>query len=286
VTAPQFGTPVEPAPEPRRDRWGRPLVVPPDGGKEVAYTRCTTYVKALDDLNNLMDWKARMTLIGAAKSESIIKAAKVLDPSDKRGAKDLVEKALTLAGAGDKATDGTTLHRLTELMDTGRPLPDGLDDQTLADLAAYRRATAGLQVRSAEQFVVNHALKVAGTFDRELGMPTDRVPAWLAGKVVIGDLKTGSLEWAIGAICMQLAVYANSDRYDVEAGTTAPLEVDRSVGVVIHLPAGSGECALYAVNLAAGWEAVQLAGKVREWRAGAKLNKLAAAFEVTEVQAA
>ena len=31
-----------------RDKWDRPLITPPDGGKPVGYTRASTLAKALD----------------------------------------------------------------------------------------------------------------------------------------------------------------------------------------------------------------------------------------------
>ena len=42
--------------------------------------------------------------------------------------------------------------------------------------------------------------------------------------------------------------------------------VDQQHGIVMHLPVGKGECTLYEVDIAAGWEAVQLAVDVRAWR--------------------
>jgi len=47
-----------------RDRYGRPLVVPPNGGKPVAYTRATTIANSLDDASALTAWKMRMAAIG------------------------------------------------------------------------------------------------------------------------------------------------------------------------------------------------------------------------------
>ena len=39
-----------------RDRWDRPLIIPPNGEQPVAYTRVSTLAKALDDLSQLMAW--------------------------------------------------------------------------------------------------------------------------------------------------------------------------------------------------------------------------------------
>lgn len=38
-----------------RDRFGRPMVMPPSGkGKRIPYRRCTTFVGCLDDMNGLL----------------------------------------------------------------------------------------------------------------------------------------------------------------------------------------------------------------------------------------
>lgn len=46
---------LDPTDAVRRDRWGRYLVVPPDGGKPVGYTRATTVAKALDEAMREVD---------------------------------------------------------------------------------------------------------------------------------------------------------------------------------------------------------------------------------------
>ena len=53
---------VGPGKHVQRDRWGRPLITPPRGGKPVPYTRCTTYVDVLESTWNLMAWKQRCLL--------------------------------------------------------------------------------------------------------------------------------------------------------------------------------------------------------------------------------
>src|SRR5690606_27108267 len=74
------------------------------------------------------------------------------------------------------------------------------------------------------------------------------------------------IKWGIGKIAMQLAMYANSLLYDIGTGQRERHNADKAEGIIIHLPAGAGECTLHRVDLTAGWEAVQLATQVREWR--------------------
>jgi hypothetical protein len=106
--------------------------------------------------------------------------------------------------------------------------------------------------------VVNDALQVAGTFDRVVAVGDLRF---------IADLKTGGIDYAAAKIAMQLAVYANSERYDPETGARSPLAVNQERGLVIHLPAGEGQCSFHWADLKAGWEGVQLAAQVWAWRA-------------------
>ena len=50
-----------------RDRWGRPLITPPDGTTPVPYTRVTTFAKAVEDTYHLGRWAERMVALGMAK---------------------------------------------------------------------------------------------------------------------------------------------------------------------------------------------------------------------------
>lgn len=245
-----------------RDRWGRPLVVPPGGGKPVPYTRCTTYVDALDSKEGLMRWRSRMTALGLAARPDLALAVQSTDPDDKTALDSVVEQALDAAKASAAATTGTALHQLTERVDEGGTL-DGLalPDEHRASMDAYRRATGHLEWSAVEQFRVHDELRIGGTADRV---------AVVDGASVICDIKTGSIDYP-GKFAMQLAVYAHSTIYDPATAQrhsdAPPMDVER--GLIIHLPAGEGECTLHWIDLQAGWSAVELAGRVREWRSKA-----------------
>src|SRR5690606_3682330 len=62
------------------------------------------------------------------------------------------------------------------------------------------------------------------------------------------------------------SVYSRSVLYDPATRERTPLEVDQDRAIVSHLPAGQGRCELHWVDIAAGWEAVQVATQVRQWR--------------------
>lgn len=82
------------------------------------------------------------------------------------------------------------------------------------------------------------------------------------------DLKTGNIEYAINAISVQMAMYANAEYiYDWQTKERTPMpDIDKTRGVILHLPAGQGRLDLYELDLVAGWEAAQMAMDVRAWR--------------------
>lgn len=240
-----------------RDRYGRPLVIPPDGGKPVPYTRATTLAGTLDDLYGLMGWKQRQTALGLADRPDL-QLAVTAHRNDKRELNRICEQALEAAASSASATTGTALHSLTELVDAGQDLPT-LPADAAADLEAYRQAMRPFEVVAMETFTVLDDLQVGGT--------PDRIVRW-KGQHFIADLKTGkTLKFSLGKIAMQLALYSRAVAYDVATGTRTPLpDVHQSAGIVIHVPAGTGTAQVQWVNLAKGWEAVQLALQVRAWR--------------------
>lgn len=240
-----------------RDGFGRPKVIPPKGGKPVAYTRCTTYVSCLEDTYNLGRWMQRMVAKGLSTRPDLLLAVSATDVADKGKLDKIVDDAREAAAANAAATIGTAVHALTERMDRGEDV-GVVPDAYRPDLDAYAAATKPLKALMIEQFCVLDELKVGGTPDRVVE---------LDGRNYIADVKTGSIEYGLGKISMQLAVYARSAAYDHTTGKRTPLpNVDRDRAIVIHLPAGKGQCELVWVDIAAGWEAVQLCGKVRAWR--------------------
>lgn len=264
-----------PATELPRDRWGRPMVTPPSGGKPVAYTRCTTYVGCLEDMYNLGKWQQRMVATGLSLRPDLLLKVSSLgrQPEDegevkrwKKQMDDTCEAATEAAQASASATIGTALHALTERLDRGLDV-GVIPDSYKPHLAAYEQATSAFTAVHIERFTVHDQLQIGGTPDRVLAIDGH-------DKLVIGDIKTGSVEFGVGKMCMQLAVYAHSDLYNHETGARAPLgNIDLDRGLIIALNAKTGECRLIWVDIAAGWEAVRLARDVRAWRARKNLTK-------------
>lgn len=242
----------------QRDRFGRPLILPPGGPKPVPYTRCTTFVDVLDDKYNLQQWERRMVALGLADRPDLLLAV-AAHREDKRQLNQICDQAKEAAAAGAAATTGTAEHALTERIDRGQPL-GVIPAAYQADLEAYREATKPLRMLAIEQFLVYDPLKIAGTCDRVVDYD-----GWCG----IADIKTGTIDYGALKIAMQEAVYANSMPYNpaTHQREPRPYPIDTEWALVIHLPAGQGRCELQWINIADGWLAVQIAAEVRRWRA-------------------
>jgi len=252
-----------PAPTIERDRWGRPMIAPPQplGAKPVGYTRATTVAKALDNTAGLMLWKQRMTLLGLVARPDLRIAAAATDASDSKALNRLAEEAADAGGASAAATTGTALHAFTERLDRGLDVGHVPAEHT-GDLDAYQRLTTdiGWTVRHVEQFTVLDAYRVAGTADRIVEID---------GRWYVADLKTGASVGFHHSWAVQFAIYAHGMPYDIEARRRMPWDVvpDIDRAIVIHLPAGKGTAAAYWIDIAAGWEAFRLATQARKWLA-------------------
>jgi hypothetical protein len=262
-----------------RDRWGRPLVIPPGGGNAIAYTRVTTFIDVLDDPFNLTQWKRRMVALGLAQRPDLLLRVTSLGPEPaketeggaayKRWKKQMDETcdaAVEAAKASASATIGTALHALTERMDRGQDV-GVVPDSYKPHLKAYEDATKNMTAVHIERFTVNDELRVGGTPDRVLRI--DGHP-----KLVIGDLKSGDVVYGILKIAQQLAIYAHAQLYNPADGTRTSLgDVDLERGLIIALNARSGKCELLWVDLTRGWAAVQISKTVRDARNWKDLSK-------------
>jgi len=245
------------APPIPRDRWGRPLIIPSGGGAAIAYTRCTTLASTLDDRYQLEKWQQRMVAIGLAEREDLLLAV-VAHKENKEKLNGIVSDALEAAKSHAAATKGTAIHALVDQHDRGELDISRVPAAYRGDIEAYAAATAALEVVAIEQFGVHDEYKLAGTCDRIYRHH---------GQQYIGDTKTGNIDYSLGTIAMQLAVYAHSEHYNLQTYQRTPRNVDLESALVVHLPVGEGTCRILWVDIAKGWEAVQLALHVRKWRA-------------------
>lgn len=241
-----------------RDRFNRPMVIPQDGGKAQAYTRCTTFVDVLEDKYNLQRWQLRQAMLGLSQRPDLLLSVSA-HYDDKRALDRIVDQACEAAKSSAPATTGTAVHALCERVDRGEAL-GVVPRDALIDVDAYRRATTEFSHHCIEQFTVQDDRKVGGT--------PDRVSAFRGGHYIV-DIKTGSsIEWGALKIAMQLAMYSRSVPYDPATGQRIPypLPVDQDWGIVIHLPAGQANATLHWIDIRRGWQAIDTAADVRTWR--------------------
>lgn len=260
------------APEPKRrdfDRWGRYLLPHPQTGKVQAWTRATTFAKALSDEFALSQWSQRMVVKGLTLRPDLVSLASTLDvKADRDQMNKLVEQAKDAAGQKTKANEGTARHSFTEIVDRGGSIED-VHPSGRADVAAYVDALAQWELipipHLIERKTAVQDLGVAGTLDR-IYRDAD-------GEYVIGDLKTGNIEYEAFKIQIQLALYTHGvnqsgvwdpDRERWDTRGIPPVRTD--YGIVMHLPVGSAQCTVYKVNLTEGWEDAHLCAKVRARR--------------------
>lgn len=256
--------PLAKAPEPDRDRWGRPLVAHPQTGKRVPYMRVTTLAGTLEDTYNLSRWQQRMVAEGLSLREDLLLAA-AAHRGDRERINAVCEQAIEAAKGTAAATTGTALHALTDSYDRGELDLATIPGTHRADVEAFAHATRELGVAGIEVFGVLDEYELAGTCDRIYEYPKG------SGRYFIGDTKTGSVDWGAGKIAMQLAIYSRMTGYDLATHTRAAarrpnLGISQDLGIVVHLPAGSGTAELLWVDLNRGWHSVKLAREVRAWR--------------------
>lgn len=239
---------------------GQYSIIPDGEKKAVLHQRVSNFKRPMADTFNLDRWDRRCIAQGLMQSPGLRTLAVSTPLDDKDAWNDICDKAKQAVKADDKASGGTGWHTLTERIDRGESIDDFPEDFRPA-LHAYRDMldAAGIEILEIEKYVVLPEWKVAGRFDRLVSF---------GSKPMIADLKTGSIDFGMGEIAVQLACYANAATiYDPKTCTHTPMpDVDKDTGLVIHLPAGQSECTLWFVDIAAGWEAAQHAAWVRQWR--------------------
>lgn len=241
----------------QRDRWGRPLITPPNGGAPQPYVRVSTLAKVLDDKTALTRWKQRMVATGIGMRPDLAHLASTAR-GDNKQLDQVINEAMAAAQTTRAANIGTTLHRLTENIDSG-VMTEHIPGELIDDLYAYELAMRDIKVLAIEKFVVIDELQAAGTFDRLIQLPD--------GRVMVADIKTGQHEPNYPhSATTQIAIYSRGHLYDPEHGRMGDLPnlgVDQNHGMLIHLPAGTGTCDLYLLDLAIGWQLAQTATAVK-----------------------
>lgn len=261
---------------PRRDRWGRYLIVPPDGGRPVALTRATTISGLLDSRHAIEKWQQRHVAVGLASRPDLLAQVQSTTIDDKDTLNSVCQKALDASGSDAAASMGTALHRVVEKvnLDPAAEVPEAFAER----IAEYRRVMDAHGVTvctdAVEQIHVLAGLGIAGMADCHV---------MVGGRRYIFDLKTGSsVDYGAGGYSVQLAIYANATSiYDPHAEAHLPMpEVDQERAIICHLPAKGGPATLKWLDIAAGREALEHAAFAHRWRSR---KNLLTAFVVPEV---
>lgn len=272
------------------------------------YRRTTTFIDVLQDEFLLKMWGNRNVAYGMSQRPDLVLQASSCGPDkfgnysedSKRELNIVAAEAQREAGDKVKATIGTSLHRLTHKMDRGDTL-GRIPDRWQDDLRAYdqKMSSIGVEWVSIEAFRVldewvthirdcDHRARryggkcdcfgVAGTVDR-IG--------WYKGRLRVFDVKTGS-DFNKTGHAMQLAAYAHMVPYQFpgDKRTRDIDEVDTSVGYIIYLPEGKGECRIEAMDLEMGWRHCQLAKLIWEARETNPVVDADAELGVVEMAAA
>lgn len=251
---------------PKRDRWGRPMLVPrqnhliAEAGADgkTWYSRASSLADYASGVKTgLETWKRRLAVVGVARNEHVaamIAGLPDMDTGDKKGdavtkaqVDEHIETALSLAGASADADWGTAVHSFTAEGNV-----EHAPERMKADIAAYHAELERLGITPLmdEVFVANDALRAAGTFDHLYRLPD--------GRVVVGDKKTGVEHMLDTAI--QMGAYSYSDVYDWETDERTPLadvagsfgDFDPSVGLYVHIPRGEARCEMKLLDTARG----------------------------------
>jgi hypothetical protein len=262
-----------------RDQWGRPIIFRPDlpdgPCPEVRYCKITTshghYARMstfdgwLDDGMGLSNWKVRHVTLATARASASTRAllSSCWYPTKDNPCPELdeyIDIALTEAKRDGEeslhsADWGTAVHRFT-VPDSPPHAPERL----LNDLDAYDHEIAqrGWGIVGTELFVVNDALRIAGTLDHLYRLPS--------GAVIVGDKKTGQLRPL--SFSIQVAGYAYGERYDPITYQRSPIHPDLrlDVGVIAHIPLGQGRCDMIPIDLVLGHRRGQQARDAYEAR--------------------
>jgi hypothetical protein len=182
-----------------------------------------------------------------------------------------IERALDSVRITERADRGTVVHAVTE-EDYAGFVPISV----ITELASFNEWLAINDVRrcGSEVFVVNDALRVAGTFDHLF---------YINGfGLIIGDTKNGRNQNNLGFGC-QFANYAHSLVYDPETGERITLQeyvirnygfdpgpVNQEFALLLSVKAdqngGVGEVKVSEVDIEWGYKNCELAAQVRDAR--------------------
>ena len=250
----------------------------PGTTEQVKAPRVTSKVKALDDQTGLTKWKLRETIKGVATTPALLDRVDLAaERRDLNADLDqVVDEAMTAAGATRAAELGTAIHAWLEAVERGEVDRSDVPQQFKPYTDAYFDRLAENGVRPipelVERIVYNSTTGWAGTFDNIFELST--------GERVIGDKKTSkttSFKLSALSFAQQLATYAGADFMLAADGSGwEPMPpVSDAFAVIAHVPSDApGKCELVTIDLDYGRRAIELAKAVADARQGAPAGVL------------
>jgi hypothetical protein len=287
---------------PRDPKYNRPLLYPPEGGKRVAYSRCSTLAKDIDKASEgLFQYYQTNAMIGMARTPSLLNRVKAIVAKggswdrNKGEFKEICKTAETVGGATNKADRGTSIHDYAEVLEVN---PDGLDwtlveEDLKGPLDGYYEDIASkpdISFLAREVFLaVNRpmqlpnrskiTLRAAGSADRVVDLGGER-------KMV--DIKTGKDDDFRMGVSGQLALYVEGQLYrdscvlqevpwaewyanEDETAYYADHECDYDEALMFHCPQAAGpdgkwHWVIYRVPLQRGREIIRCGQWARKLR--------------------
>ncbi len=268
-----------PLPE-KFDQWYRRVLPHVHTGEEVGHTRATTLANTLEDRFGLETNAKNNLIIGLGLRPDLYTMAAAVTLEDKRDLKEIAKLAEDAAGANEGRILGTALHRLTDRIDAGETF--NVETRWVDHADVYCQTLVDHHIRLHPEWI--EKVVVLPDFDPPVAGKLDRLVT-LSGddKLTVADLKTGKDVTTYGAtsIAIQLALYANATHIWNGVDYDEMPEVNKDKALIIHLPSREQPpvCNLYLIDIAAGWEAAQLALQVRQWR---KRKNLTAPYSILD----
>ena len=246
---------------------GAPLVSDPeDPEKTLRYSRPSGYSKSLDDEKALEAWRIWKSMTGVARSPALAAEVNACKDEDKKQKEALRNKALDKGDASEKADMGTALHAMTVRAEDSADVDFDPPEQYVPDLTAYTDALEayGLVSEMFEVALVNDEFRAAGTADRIFRATKPLIsPDGIRieiGELILGDLKTGKMDFSMPNFCVQTFLYATGKLYDVITDRRlATPPINQNWSLLIHLPVGKAKCEVLWCPLEIGRIGAQMA---------------------------
>lgn len=238
---------------------GRYAIKHPDTGKDATWQRASNFGSPLADHYAIGRWQQRELIRGLNRREDVLELVRTATEIDNPTADAWITSAHEAAAIDAKANRGTAIHEVLRAYDTGQQY----SERYAHIVRGYGQELdrQGLTPVGCEVVVLNVPLGAAGKLDR--------VYREREGSYVLGDVKTGRLDYAVHEYAVQLAVYATAGHLVDDTGAPRPLPwvLRQDYAVLVHVDPGTGESSTYRIDLTLARRAANLAVQVRAWRA-------------------